>query len=53
MTACSDDRVARVGDRQVVPLVTTATATMIAAGRHITASRIIGSTLDLAERPSP
>ena len=30
-----------------------ATATTIAAGRHITAKRIIGRTLDLAERPSP
>ncbi len=29
------------------------TATMIAAGTHITANRIIGSTFDFADRPRP
>lgn len=38
---------------RLLRLVATATATMIAAGRHITPNRIIGRTLDLPDRPRP
>ena len=36
-----------------MPGVAMATATRISGGRHITPKSSIGSTLDLADRPSP